>query len=299
MTRHLLYSLPGAGHLAAPLAHALGADLGEIEFHKFPDGETYIRYLTPPDGRHIALIDCLDRPDPKLVPLLFAAMTAEGLGALSVGLVAPYMPYFRQDDSFNRGESVSARHIGALLSAHLSWVVTLDPHLHRIAGLEEVFTIPGELAHATEPMAAWIRDHVDSPILYGPDEESEQWVSAIAEACGAPYDVFRKKRLGDKSVRIDVPDGIVLDHHTPVVVDDILSSGTTFATLVRTLRNHGTKPPICCAVHGIFSDHAEELLIAAGAAKIVTTNALPHSTNAIDVTPVLARAVRRIALPQD
>ena len=120
MTRYLLYFLPGTGHLAAPLAHELGADIGEIEFHRFPDGESYLRFLTPPDGRHIALVDCLDRPDPKLVPLLFAAMTAQDLGARSVGLIAPYMPYFRQDVAFNRGESISARHIGALLSAHVN-----------------------------------------------------------------------------------------------------------------------------------------------------------------------------------
>ncbi|MEZ6001073.1 ribose-phosphate diphosphokinase [Hyphomonas sp.] len=299
MTRFLLYFLPGAGHLAAPLAQELGADIGEIEFHKFPDGETYLRFLTPPDGRHIALVDCLDRPDPKLIPLLFAAMTAKDLGAKSVGLIAPYMPYFRQDIAFHRGESISARHIGSLLSTHLSWVTTLDPHLHRLAGLDDVFTIPGELAHATAPIAQWINTHIESPIIYGPDEESEQWVKSIAEACGAPYDVFRKTRLGDRNVQIEVPPGMAASDHTPVIIDDIISSGTTLATLVRTLCESGQPRPICCAVHGIFAEDAYEQLIAAGAARVVTTNALPHKTNAIDVTGALADAARRIALPED
>jgi len=299
MTRFLLYFLPGAGHLAATLAHALEGDIGEIEFHKFPDGETYLRYLTPPDGRHIALVDCLDRPDPKLVPLLFAAMTAKNLGAKSVGLIAPYMPYFRQDIAFNRGESVSAQHIGALLSAHISWVTTLDPHLHRLAGLDDVFTIPAELAHATQPIADWIQTHIENPIIYGPDEESEQWVRSIAEVCGAPYDVFKKTRLGDRNVQIDVPDLPATGAHTPVIVDDIISSGATLATLVRSLQESGRPRPVCCAVHGIFAEDSYEQLIAAGAARIVTTNALPHKTNAIDISGVLADAARRIELPQD
>ena len=297
MTRPLLYFLPGAGHLAAPLAHALGADIGEIEFHKFPDGETYLRFLTVPDGRHIALVDCLDRPDPKLVPLLFAAMTAHDLGASSVGLIAPYMPYFRQDIAFNPGEAVSARHIGALLSGPFSWVTTLDPHLHRLSSLGDVFTIPAGLAHATAPMAAWIGEHIEQPMLYGPDAESEQWVRAIAEACGAPYTVLRKTRLGDTDVRIDVPDDIGPGAHTPVIVDDIISSGTTLVTLIRALREAGSPRPVCCAVHGIFAGDAYERLIAAGAAKIVTTNALPHKTNDIDITPVLAETVRQIPFP--
>ena len=299
MSRYLLYCLPGAGHLAAPLAHALGAEIGEIEFHKFPDGETYIRFLTPPTGRHIALVDCLDRPDPKLVPMLFAAMTAKDLGARSVGLIAPYMPYFRQDVAFNRGESISARHIGALLSAHLSWVTTIDAHLHRLSSLDDVFTIPGELAHATTPIAHWIKEHIERPMLFGPDQESEQWVAAIAKACNAPFSVFNKTRLGDKNVRIDVPEELNHGAYTPVVVDDIISSGTTLATLIRALCEAGNTRPICCAVHGIFAGDAYEKLIAAGAGKIVTTNSLPHKTNGIDLTSALASAIRRIEYPKD
>jgi ribose-phosphate pyrophosphokinase len=124
-------------------------------------------------------------------------------------------------------------------------------------------------------------------------------VRTIAEACGAPYDVFRKTRLGDKNVEIDVPARIDAGSHTPVIVDDIISSGTTLATLVRALCDSGQSRPVCCAVHGIFADDAYEQLIAAGAARVVTTNALPHKTNAIDVTRVLADAARRIDLPQD
>ena len=170
---------------------------------------------------------------------------------------------------------------------------------HRLASLDDVFTIPGELTHATEPMANWIKAHIEKPIIYGPDEESEQWVRTIAEACDAPYDVFRKTRLGDRNVQIEVPAGIDSGGHTPVIVDDIISSGTTLATLIRALCESGQPRPICCAVHGIFAEDAYEQLIAAGAARIVTTNALPHKTNAIDVTRVLADAARHIALPQD
>ena len=293
MTRPLLYFLPGAGHLARPLTQALDAEIGEIAFHRFPDEESYVRFLTDPAHKHIALVDCLDRPDPKLIPLIFAARTASDLGARSVGLIAPYMPYFRQDAAFNDGESISARHIGSLLSASFSWVTTLDAHLHRLNSLNDVFSIRAELAHATVPMAGWISRHIESPILYGPDEESAQWVRAIAEACSAPYDVFRKTRLGDTSVRIDVPREMNHGTHTPVIVDDIISSGMTLVTLIRALREAGNARPVCCAVHGLFADDAYEQLIAAGAAKVVTTNAIPHKTNDIDISGPLANAVVR------
>ena len=293
MTRPLLCFLPGADHLKDGLSARLDADIAEMIFRNFPDGENYLRFLTDPAGRQVALVACLDRPDPKLVPLLFAAMTARDLGAQSVGLIAPYMPYFRQDIAFHSGESVSARHIGALLSANFSWVVTLDPHLHRLASLGDVFTIPGALAHAATAMAAWIGANVPSPILLGPDSESAQWVSAIADACGAPYAVFAKTRLGDTDVRIDVPADVSLDGRTPVIADDIISSGTTLVTLIHALIEAGSPPPVCCAVHGVFAGDAYDRLRAAG--RIVTTNSIAHETNAIDITGALAEAVLSIA----
>lgn len=294
MTRPLLCILPGAEHLADGLSSNLNADVAEMRFRHFPDGESYLRFLTSPARRHVGLVACLDQPDTKLISLLFAAMTAHDLKASSVGLIAPYMPYFRQDIAFHPGESVSARHIGTLLSQRFSWVVTLDPHLHRLSGLDEVFTIPGALAHAASAMAQWIKGNVANPILFGPDSESEQWVGAIATACGAPYAVFRKTRLSDTEVRIEVPQEVPLNGRTPVIADDIISSGTTLATLVAALRDAGSPPPVCCAVHGLFADNALARLSQAGAGRIVTTNSIAHQTNSIDITSALAESVIRI-----
>ena len=39
----------------------------------------------------------LNQPDAATLPLLFAADAARELGALQVGLVAPYLAYMRQD----------------------------------------------------------------------------------------------------------------------------------------------------------------------------------------------------------
>ena len=96
----LLVPLQDTAQMSAPLAHALGADTAEIDLRRFPDGETYLRFDTPPDGRDVILLAGLARPDAKLPALLFAAQTARALGAKSVGLVAPYLPYMRQDKAF-------------------------------------------------------------------------------------------------------------------------------------------------------------------------------------------------------
>ena len=186
--------------------------------------------------------------------------------------------------------TVSARHISHLLAEPLDWSETEDPHLHRIHALAEVYAIPTESVTAAPRLAAWVRDHVPSPVLIGPDEESRQWVAQVAADAGAPWVVFRKRRLGDERVREELPDLGAYRDRTPVLVDDIISSGATMIQSARALLQAGFTAPRCVAVHGIFAGGAYARLLAAGVAGVVTSNSIAHPSNAIDVHDLLAAA---------
>jgi len=291
----IVLTLPGARHLG--LARWLRASAGAVAVHRFPDREVRVRIATSVQDRDVVLVAGLERPDEKVLPLIFSAATARDLGARSVGLVAPYLPFFRQDRPFAAGEGVSARHFAALLSRAVDWLVTVDPHLHRIRTPSEVFTIPVETVHAAPLIAAWIRDHVAEPLLLGPDAESRQWVGTVAGLARSPYAVFTKRRLGDRRVQLTVPDIEVHAGRQPVLVDDVVASGVTMASAVLALRRHGWSPPICVAVHGVFAAEAYAAIKDAGAKALITTNTIRHPSNAIDVTPLLADAVRRMIGP--
>lgn len=58
-----------------------GGELGGLELHRFPDGEVRVRIAGAAAGRTVILVGSLDRPDGKILPLLFAAATARDLGA--------------------------------------------------------------------------------------------------------------------------------------------------------------------------------------------------------------------------
>ncbi len=294
MTAPLLFALDPSDPLRAGLAAALGAERGEIETRRFPDGETYLRYASPVAGRRVILLCTLDRPDPKVLPLVFAADAARELGATAVGLVAPYLAYMRQDRRFRDGEALTSASFGALLSRPLDWLVTVDPHLHRIADLSERYLIPAAATHAAPLLSAWIAREVPDPIVIGPDEESEQWASEVARAAGAPHTVLRKVRRGDRDVEVTPPDPAVLQGRTPVLVDDIVSTARTMIETVGHLRAAGAAAPVCIAVHGVFAEGAHDALLAAGAARVVTTNTIRHVSNAIDVTALLATAVANL-----
>ena len=285
----LLLALPKNEALAARLADGLQAEVAVAEIRRFPDGESYVRIDAPIEGRSIALVCTLDRPDDKFLMLMFAAATARELGATSVGLVAPYLCYLRQDRRFKPGEAMTSAIFARLVSSAFDWLTTIDPHLHRLASLEAVYTIPASTLHAAASIAQWIATNVANPLLIGPDSESEQWIREVAAKCRAPYIVLEKRRQNDRNVEISVP---ALDRwrgHTPVLVDDIISSART---MIETASHIDLKKPlVCIGVHGIFAAGAYEDLKAANA-RVITTNTIPHETNAIDVVPLLAEGIR-------
>lgn len=287
----LLFELSAAAGLAEALAGRAGCDIGELSRRQFPDGESYLRFETPVSGRHVLLLCTLDRPDTKVMPLLFAAAAAREQGARSIGLVAPYLAYMRQDKAFHPREAVTSVVFARLLSKQVDWLVTLDPHLHRYPALSAIYSIPALAATATDAMGEWLRDNVEHPVIIGPDEESSQWVERIARLAHADSAVLRKVRSGDYSVSID---GTALDRltrGTPVIVDDIASSARTLIETVRLLKEHARQPPLCAVVHPIFAGGSYQRLLDAGAVRVVSTNAVVHESNAIDISAPLAEAV--------
>lgn len=290
----MICALPGNEAFAERLRLESGMGAVELESRRFPDGESYLRFRQDLKGRDVAFVCTLNDPDSKTLPLLFAARTARELGASRVGLVAPYLGYMRQDRRFHDGEAVTSVHFAALLSQAFDWLVTVDPHLHRRGSLSEIYSIPNNVVAAAPAIAQWIKTNIQRPLVVGPDSESEQWAAEVASACGAPYAVMSKTRLGDRRVEIEAPPLSQWKDRTPVLLDDIISSARTMALAAKKIRQAGLEAPICVSVHGVFSSDALGALREAGVLRVVTTNTIAHETNGIDVSALVAGAVKEL-----
>lgn len=285
-------AMPGNERLTDDLAAHFDFERGLATVRRFPDGESHVRAETSVEGRLVFIVCTLDRPDEKLVPLLLLACAIREAGAVSVGLVAPYLAYMRQDRQFHAGETISAQHVAAWISRHVDWLVTVDPHLHRIVELSQVYSIPSRVAHAADGVASWVRLNVGQPLLIGPDEESAQWVRDVAQRAEVPFIVLAKTRRGDRDVEVSVPELDRWRSHTPVLVDDIVSTARTMIETVGHLRRIGLAAPVCVAVHAVFAQTAFEDLHAAGAADIVSCDTISHPSNRIALASAIAASVR-------
>ena len=294
MTKLVLIAMPGNEQMASALAGLTGGEVAELEMRCFPDQETYLRLRTDVTGRPVAIVCPLDRPDGKFLPLAFTAAMARDLGAARVGLVAPYLAYMRQDSRFKDGEAVTSSYFARLISLSFDWLVTVDPHLHRHASLDEIYAIPGQAVHAHTALSGWIRNNVTDPLIVGPDSESVQWVSGIVTDAQCPYVVLTKRQLGDRDVKIDMPEMSDWPDRQPVLVDDVISSAATMIEAARRLTAAGMPKPVCVGIHGLFADNSYGLLRRV-AAHIATTNTVAHESSEIDLSKLIADAIMSMA----
>ena len=202
----------------------------------------------------------------------------------------------RQDKRFKPGEAVTSILFASLISQWINHLITIDPHLHRIKNLSKIYSIDSiSVLHSTKNIAAWISINVDSPFIIGPDEESWQWVEKVAKIVSVPYAIIKKMRYGDRNVSLSVPDiNIKNTHLTPVIIDDIISTGTSMSAAIQQLLVMGFKNPICISVHALFDNEAYRNLLNIGAQKIVTCNTISHISNQIDITDLIIEEVLRL-----
>lgn len=280
---------------AAP-ARRLAAELGIacrlVASHRFPDGE---HLVTAAESEPAALLyRTLSDPDARLIELILAADALRRRGARHLVLVAPYMPYMRQDMAFAPGEAVSQQVIGRLLGDAFDGVVTVDPHLHRTPELATV--MPGcraVVVSAAATIAQALKGRLDArTLLVGPDAESRPWVTAVAEALGLEAMVAAKQRSGDRSVAIALPDSARASGRPVFLVDDMLSSGGTLLACAEQLRAAGARLAGAAVTHCLAGSEDLARLATAGIQPVLACDSIPGPVATIPLAPALASAIR-------
>lgn len=283
----LYFAFPGNELLNTTLLKKENGELGEFELRNFPDGESYVRIISEVKNKKCVLVCSLNQPDDKILRLFLVIKTLKSLGADEVTLIAPYLAYMRQDKLFKHGEGLTSHYMAEFISSFVDKLITVDPHLHRIKNLSEIYNINTKVTHAAGLIAEWIKVNVPNALLIGPDSESEQWVSEVAKKAGCKFTILEKERTGDKEVKVSVPHVNSFKDLTPVLVDDIISTGRTMIETLRHLNSLKMKAPVCITIHPLFAGNAYQELLDAGASQIVSCNTIQHSSNQIDISQIL------------
>lgn len=276
--------------IAERIASSARLDLAVVGRHRFPDGEIKLRLPAVLPERLIVL-RTLNDPNEKLVELLLLAQTARLQGASHLTLVAPYLAYMRQDMAFLPGEAISQRIIGRFLADLFDALITVDPHLHRVATLQEAVPVANAIVLSG---AALLSDLIATrrrqPLLLGPDEESAQWVALAAARHGFDSAVCRKVRHGDRAVEVALPDVAVAGRQV-VLLDDVASTGHTVARAAHLLLAAGAASVDVAVTHALFAGDALPVILDAGVGDVWSTDSIKHASNSVSIAPLLAETL--------
>jgi ribose-phosphate pyrophosphokinase len=287
----VLHTFQDSVGAAQRLADGLATRLSIIDTHRFPDGECLVR--TRETAPTALVYRSLNQPNEKIVELLLAADALRRNGARRLVLVAPYLPYMRQDKAFRSGEPISQRVISGLLDDAFDRIVTVDPHLHRVHSLQNVFRKAAcTHLHSAASLVPFIRASLPRDLwIIGPDAESAAWVRSVGDPLNLPTAALEKRRRGDRDVEITIPAGTHVYGRPVLLIDDICSTGATLATAIRTLKAAGAGEVTVYVTHALCSDPTVDELTASGAERLISSDSCPHKTNAIHLAPVLADAL--------
>ncbi|MEH6405177.1 MAG: ribose-phosphate diphosphokinase [Sneathiella sp.] len=293
MSNSTFHFFPENRTAALALCQRLNIPAYPIEVHKFPDGESRIQ-IHPTKGTAIVYMS-LDNPNEKLVHLAFAANALRESGVQRIILVSPYLCYMRQDRAFHPGEAISQQVIGSFLSTYFDRFITVDPHLHRISVLQSVFPeCLAESLSAAQPISdalSYLSE--DKNIVFvGPDEESAQWVGAIANSLAKPFIVAKKQRRGDRNISVALPEHVDFRNVHAIIIDDVISSGATICRCAEMLLLAGAKTVEAVAVHILCKNEDLIAMKNSGVSRILSTDSIGHETNCIPLASLLAAALK-------
>ncbi len=293
----VIFGGSGSEALALKVSRLTGIPLGELIVKKFPDGETYVRFVTDVSERDVILVNSMYRnPNDYLIEFLLEVSTLKELGARRIIAFIPYFPYARQDDRFNPGEAVSLYIVAKLIeNAGVNEVYTIDMHLHRAESIDKVFKIKAVNLTAVIELMKFVKQHYElkNPLVIGPDEESEQWAKIAANYLGTEYDILEKERVSAEEVVIKVR-GLNVSGRDIVIVDDIVSTGGTMAEAVKALKRLGARNVVATCTHPILVGNAYQKILKAGALELIGTDTVPSPVSFVTVAPVIAEALRSV-----
>ena len=285
--------------LAAGIARQLGLPLAPALVERFPDGELHVELRESPRERGVFIIQPTGPPpDEHLFELFALADACRRAGSARVTAVIPYFGYARQDRRAKGLEAVTARLVADLLvTSGVERLVTLDLHTDAIEGF---FTIPVERLSAVPALAeAILKVRPDNGVVVSPDLGAAKLADSYARVLELPVAIVHKTRMGPEAVIASRVTGDVRGR-TPIIVDDMISTGGTIEAAARAVVEAGAERDglIVAATHGLFVGACVNRLRGLSIKHVLVTDSVPPRSvtglplEIVGVASILADAIR-------
>jgi len=266
----VLFALEASRSYGEKIAARLGIPLSKHEERSFDDGEHKTRPLVNVRGRDVYVIQSLYSDDEqsvndKLCRLLFFVGALKDASAAQVTVVVPYLCYARKDRKTQTRDPVTTRYVASLFEAvGTDRLVTLD--VHNLAAFQNAFRCRTDHLEARKMFVDYLKTTLQEEdlIVLSPDvggmKRADAFRDALSRALGKaiPTGFMEKQRargiVSGESLFAEVKD------RTVIIVDDLISTGTTIMRAAKACREKGAQRIYVAASHGVFNTKANEVI---------------------------------------
>jgi len=311
-----LFSLEAGHELGKNVSAKLGVPLSPHEEREFEDGEHKARPLVNVRGNDVFVIESLygdsrHSVNDKLARLLFFLGALRDASAGRVTAVVPYLAYARKDRKTKPRDPVTTRYVAALFEAvGIDRILVMD--VHNPAAYQNAFRCRSDHLEARPIFVRYFASLAEigkgELVVLSPDaggvKRAESFRQHLERVLGTGIrNAFMEKQRSGGVVSGETLVGAV-EGRTVIVIDDLISTGTTLLRAAQACRKLGARKVFAAATHGIFVGDANRVLAEPAVDEIVVTNTVPPfrldpgllegKVRVLDAAGLFAQAIARI-----
>ncbi|KAA5543131.1 ribose-phosphate pyrophosphokinase [Roseiconus nitratireducens] len=284
--RPMVFAVKSSEDFGRQVAARAGLDVSPHEERDFDGGEHKIRPLCSVRNRDVYVVaslfgDSEHSANDKLCRLLFFIGALRDASAGRVTAIVPYLCYARKDRKTKSRDPVTTRYVARLFEAvHLDHLVTME--VHNLAAFQNAFSgVTTDHLEATRLLVEHFASSgpagelaVVSPDVGGV-KRADLFRSALERRLGTEISSgFLQKQRSEGVVSTGAFVGEVQGKNV-ILIDDLISSGTTLVNAAKACRQAGAAEVIAAATHGVFSEKAESILSDKALDQVVISDTVP------------------------
>ena len=274
--------------LAKKISLDLHAEYKNIELRIFADGESKIRLDNMAKKNCIIIHSTYPPTDQHLMQLFMIMYKCKEDGANDICVVSPYLAYTRQDKVFVDGEIITIKLVGKILAClGITKLITIDSHkpnaLNYSFATIDLTAIPS--------LSSYVKHNItmNNPIVISPDEggiERAKKFAGLINANSLSLVKTRDRFTGD--VSISLLDQGSLKNCDALIVDDMISTGTSIVKTIELLKKYHIGDVYAICTHALLLDDAKQKLLNAGIKEVISTNSIPNEFAKVDLSSVIS-----------
>ncbi len=283
--------------LAKKIAEYYGAELGNVIFSRYSDGEFQPSFEESIRGTRIFIIGSTNPSSENLMEMLLMLDAAKRASARHITAVMPYFGWARQDRKDKPRVPIAAKLVAKMLeAAGATRIITMDLHADQIQGF---FEKPVDHLFASTLFLPYLRSlNLDNLTIASPDMGGSKRAYAYSKALECDVVICYKQREKANIISHMELIGDVTGKNV-VLVDDLVDTAGTLTKAADLMMERGAISVRAITTHALLSGKAYEKVEKSMLSELIVTDSIPlkkesHKIKVLSCAELFADVMHRV-----